>query len=136
MQRDEILDSSAVEMAVLQTKVHVDKWHFPTFVPRNTALMSFSTHGVTQRMVEFTHDGMRVQPLQPLQAGTSVLIQSLSWIFFLRIYCGPNSALGIMVSSRRSWSHVSEQTLAPFAIWELEDHVFSECLFCLFLCFC
>ena len=81
MWRDEGLGSSAVEMAVLQPKVHVDKWHLPTFVPRNTVLMSFSIHGVTQRMDEFTHSGRRVQPLQPLQAGTSVLIQSLSWIF-------------------------------------------------------
>ena len=24
--------------------------------------------------------------------------------------------------------------MAPFAIWELEHHIFSECPFCLFLC--
>lgn len=60
----------------------MDKCRLPAFVPRSTVLMPFSTHGVTQRLDEFTRSGVRVQPLPSLQAGTSVLIQSLSWLFF------------------------------------------------------
>lgn len=58
----------------------MDKWHLSTFIPRNTVLMPFSTRGVTGTD-EFTRGGRRVQPLQPPQAGTTVLTQLPSWVF-------------------------------------------------------
>lgn len=42
----------------------------------------------------------------------------------LRTCCAPDSVLATLLSPPRSRSHVSEQTLAPFAIWELEDDPF------------
>lgn len=63
--------------SLITIKVCVDKRHLLTFAPR----IAVSTHGVTQRRDECTHSGRRVQPLQVLQTGTSILTKSLSGIF-------------------------------------------------------
>lgn len=96
-------------------KVHGDKWPSPTFVPEIGCESPLSTRGD-----ELSRSGRRVS------AGTDQRPWPLTAVdFFLRTCCDPNSVLAIVVSSPRSRSHVSQQTLAPFAIWELEHHIFS-----------
>lgn len=92
-----------------------DKWPSPTFVPEIGCESPLSTRGD-----ELSRSGRRVS------AGTDQRPWPLTAVdFFLRTCCDPNSVLAIVVSSPRSRSHVSQQTLAPFAIWELEHHIFS-----------
>lgn len=96
-------------------KVHGDKWPSPTFVPEIGCESPLSTRGD-----ELSRSGRRVS------AGRDQRPWPLTAVdFFLRTCCDPNSVLAIVVSSPRSRSHVSQQTLAPFAIWELEHHIFS-----------
>lgn len=101
----------------------MDKWHLSTFIPRSTVLMPFSTHGVTQGRMSLPAVAGGCSLCSHHRQGP-VSLPSYCHGFFLRTNCDPNSALGTVVSPGRSRSHVSEQTLAPFAIWELEHHFF------------